>query len=136
MSLSDIITFYTDTEYVQEYTDRLFKNMYSIPNWDPKSYPNAFKHTFLAALRTIRYGATKDRSLMDAREVGEAIDRQVPYDPEEIGTKMDNKNNLIGIALGSNFNGRPEDLIPIIYNMAKNGQLWTIEGNNVVQKPF
>ena len=49
---------------------------------------------------------------------------------------MDNLNNAIGIILGTNYNGRTEDLISIIYNMGKNGQLWIVENGKVVQKPF
>lgn len=88
--------------------------------YDAATCPNAFKHTYLAALRTIHFGRPLADELVDAHETGSIS----PYDPNEIGTRMDNVNNDIGLQIGTYFTGSKNELADLIYQNAINHKLW------------
>lgn len=94
---------------------------------DPTGHPNAFKLTLFAAFHTQDLLIEIASQLTNAHEVGQG---------NGCDTQMDLLNNAIGISLGYSHNGTQNDLIMTIYNMAKNGQLWTVGGNCIHRVPF
>ncbi|MCU0469680.1 MAG: hypothetical protein MUF58_13855 [Arcicella sp.] len=122
---SDIIKFYSNYLTATKLTDRMWPG--TLGSADPTSHPNAFKHTLFAALHTQDFGVGIATLLTNAHEVGQG---------NGCDTQMDLLNNAIGISLGHSHNGTLNDLIMKIYNMAKNGQLWTVGGNCIHKVPF
>ena len=112
---------------------RLWGNGIHKPQDDSALHPNAFKHTFLSAVRTQRYGTNLAVSLNNAHETGEAN-----YNPVELGTLMDSLNNAIGVSIGQVFPGTIQDMANFIFNEARAGHLWTINFTNstLQQIPF
>ena len=93
------------------------------------THANAFKHVLYAALHAKEFGLNIATQLTNAHEFG------------EIGcnTIMDIANNNIGLNLGSSSNESINTLANNIYQMAKNGQLWTLTSGSVFcihQVPF
>lgn len=118
MSASNIYKFYNNYVVATKLTDRMWPN--TLGSADPTGHPNAFKHTLFAAFHTQDFGIEIASQLTNAHEVGQG---------NGCDTQMDLLNNAIGISLGHSHNGTQNDLIMTIYNMAKNGQLWTVGGN-------
>jgi hypothetical protein len=125
MSTSDIVKFYNNYLTATKLTDRMWPG--TLGHNDAFNHPNAFKHTLFAALHTQAFGANIATQLTNAHEVGQGTG---------CDTQMDLLNNAIGIGIGSSHNGSSNDLIMTIYDMAKNGQLWTLGGGCIHKVPF
>ena len=125
MSASNIYKFYNNYVVATKLTDRMWPN--TLGSADPTGHPNAFKHTLFAAFHTQDFGTEIASQLTNAHEVGQG---------NGCDTQMDLLNNAIGISLGHSHNGTQNDLIMTIYNMAKNGQLWTVGRNCIHRVPF
>ena len=121
MSTGQIMKFYNHYVQAERITAAQFHT-----NADD-GHANAFKHVLFATLHTRDFGVNVAQLLTDAHEYGR----------DGCSTVMDLRNNTIGINLGASFTGGFNDLVYNIYQMAKNGQLWTVGGSNCVQQiPF
>jgi hypothetical protein len=78
MTALQIVQFFIDFKSAQDETQEFF-GMNS--QYHPASCPNAFKHTYLAALRTIHLGRPLSDKLVEAHKTGSVS----PYDPNKIG---------------------------------------------------
>jgi hypothetical protein len=123
MSTSNIVKFYNHYIQTHKITNAMFPNG-QVTN--DGGHANAFKHVLFAALHAREFGFNLALQLTNAHEHGEV----------GCNTVMDVANNNIGINMGAS-NIDINTLANNIYQMAKNGQLWTLGGSGCIHKvPF
>jgi hypothetical protein len=122
MSTSKIMDFYSNYIQAHRITNAQFPGQAALDF----GHANAFKHAMLAALHAKDFGFSIAIQLTDAHEVGQSGCVSI----------MDIANNNIGINIGLSHNGSFSDLVYIISQMARNGQLWTLGGNCIHQVPY
>lgn len=124
MSTTDIVKFYNNFVQAHRITNAMFPNG-QVTN--DGGHANAFKHVLFSALHGKAFGFDLALQLTNAHENGEV----------GCNTIMDVANNNIGIILGASSNIDINTLANNIYQMAQNGQLWTLGGSGCIhQVPF
>ena len=123
MSTSDIVKFANNYLNATRATNSLFNGQAGLDG----GHANAFKHALFAALHAREFGSNIALQLTNAHESGET----------GCNTTMDFANNSIGLNLNTSSYSNINALADGIYQMAKNGQLWTLGGTNCIhQVPF
>ncbi len=120
----DIIRFGKNVRLAQVQAKIYFQNFNA---YDKAGHENAFTHAYLAALHSYSFGTVLAQQLVDAHETVDS----------GLGTIMDDRNNSIGIIVGNSVSVISVGYMDLtIFLMAKQGSLWTIVNDQLVQVGF